>query len=109
MNTLAGIAAALAAIPDAELRALRTALDGASVRGEKLLSWLESALAWETDRRAGVCRRLTGPRAVICRQCDIESSLVALAFLHAPLRNVTGAANLLDATAAALCAAGPVQ
>ena len=102
MGSIADIAAALAVIPDPELRAVRATLDAESVIVPALLTWLEEATRWEIDRRAGCCDELLDPRIAI-GQSDVECSLVVLAILHAPYRNVAGVADFLDATAEVLC------
>lgn len=102
MGSIADIAAALAAIPDRELRALRATLDGESVIVPGLLTWLDEATGWEINRRAGSYDELLDPRTAI-DQGDVECSLVVLAVLSAPFRNVVGVANFLDATAEVLC------
>ena len=112
MSSIAAITAALAAIPDGDLRDLPTILDGETVIVivPELFAWLKAASSWEVDRRAGSHRELPGPRSAILEAGDVECSLVALAFLQATLRNIAGAADFIDATADALCAveaAGP--
>jgi hypothetical protein len=56
MGSIADIAAALAAIPGPELRAVRATLDAESVIVPALLTWLDEATRWEIDRRAGFLR-----------------------------------------------------
>lgn len=110
MDSTADIAAALAAMSERELHALREQLDSETVVVQGLLSWLKRAIDWETGRRAGSCNELPGPRAAIGSESDVECSLVVLALLQAQLRGIIGAARFLDATADALCAfhaAGP--
>ena len=102
MGSIADIAAALAVIPDPELRALRATLDAESVIVPALLTWLDEATRWEIDRRAGSCHELLDPRVAI-GQGDLECSLVVLAILHSLCRSVAGVADFLDATAEVLC------
>jgi len=56
MGSIADIAAALAVIPDPELRALRATLDAESVIVPALLTWLDEATRWEIDRRGRFLR-----------------------------------------------------
>jgi hypothetical protein len=51
-----------------------------------LLAWLEYAVGWEIDRRAGVVYPLLGPHAAI-DDLEIDRSLVALAVLAACFRD----------------------
>ncbi len=102
MDSIADIAAALAAMPDHELHALRATIDGEPVIVPGLLAWLKAATDWEIGHRAGFQDELRGPPAAI-DDGEVECSLVALAILHASFRNVQGVANFLDVTAAALC------
>ena len=108
-GSIADIAAALAAMPEQELHALRAKLDSDSVIVPGLLSWLETAIRWEMDRRAGACHDLPGPRGAVTGESEVECSLVVLAFLQAQLRNLVGAARFLDVTANALCVIDAVE
>jgi hypothetical protein len=87
-GSIADIAAALAAMPEQELHSLRAKLDSESIIVPGLLSWLEAAIGWETNRRAGACHELLGLRATVTGDSEVECSLVALAFLQAQLRNL---------------------
>ena len=98
-----GIAYALAAIADEDLQGLRTVLNEETVAVPALLEWLDAAIGWEVNRRAGSCRTLNHPRTTITDQETRECSVVALAMLYAQLHNVAGVAEFFDVTADALC------
>jgi hypothetical protein len=108
-GSIADIVASLAAMPEQELHALRANLDSESIIVPGLLSWLEAAINWEITRRAGACHELLSPRTAVIRESEVECSLVALAFLQAQLRHLTGAARFLDVTANALCVINAIE
>lgn len=106
MDRLADIIAALAAIPDRELQALRGAIAGVPALVPGLFAWLESATDWEVNRRGGFHYELLGPHSAI-DDTECASSLVALTVLSAQFRNDSRpdsvpVADFLDAAAAAL-------
>jgi hypothetical protein len=103
MDSMADLVAALAAVPDQDLRLLRTAVDGDPPIVTSLSTWLKAATDWEINRRAGAGFGLPDPRAAIGGS-DTESSLVALAILFSRFRRVAPVAHFLDTTATLLCA-----
>jgi hypothetical protein len=103
MDSIAGLTAALAAIPDHQLHFLRATIDQEPVIVPGLSAWLEAATAWEISRRAGARFDLPDPCAAIAGG-EVECSLVALAILGARFREAAGVAHFLDTTAAVLCA-----
>jgi hypothetical protein len=102
MGLTADLAAALAVIPDRELHLLRTTIDREPIVVPALSAWLEAAIAWEIDRRAGARPGFPDPGAAM-DGAEAECSLVALAILCTRLRGAERAAEFLDLTAAALC------
>jgi hypothetical protein len=58
MGSIAGLAAALAVMPDRELRALRAAIDGEPVIAPGLLVWLESGSRLVCHERPTIVRTL---------------------------------------------------
>lgn len=80
MDSPADLAAALATISDRDLCGLRAAIDGSPDVVPGLLAWLESAVDWESSRRAGMFYPLLGPRAAI-DDTETDASLMALAIL----------------------------
>ena len=102
MGTRDGIASALAAMSDDDLRSLRIAIDDEAVFVPELRQWLAAAIDAESARRKGIARDLPDPRAVMKAE-DAERSLVALALLHSAMRPFEHVARFLDVTADALC------
>jgi hypothetical protein len=102
-KSTAAIADALAAIPNRELRALRSVLDDDSVTVPQLLRWLDAATARELSRRAGFEAELECPSVYIRSPGEVESSLVVLAFLHVHLKKHAAVAKFIDTAADALC------
>jgi hypothetical protein len=86
MNFRADLPAALAALGDRDLRGLRAALDGSHNILPGLMAWLEHAVGWEIDRRAGVAYPLLGPHAAF-DDTEFDHSLIALAALAACFRD----------------------
>ena len=74
--------AALAAIPDRELQALRAAIQGSPNIVPGLSAWLEGATDWEINRRAGFDYELLGPIRAIGDE-EVDRSLLTLAVLAA--------------------------
>ena len=106
MNFRADLPAALAALGDRDLRGLRAALDGSHNILPGLMAWLEHAVGWEIDRRAGMAYPLLGPHAAI-PDGEIDRSVVALAVLAACFRdhgrtNSVPVADFLELTARVL-------
>ncbi len=65
---------------------MRAAINGSPNFVPGLLAWLEHAVGWEIDRRAGMLYPLLGPCAAI-DDPEIDQSLVALAVLAACFRD----------------------
>jgi len=105
MGTRADIAAALAALADDDLDALRMAIEDESIFVPQLRRWLATAIGAESGRRSGSAGDVPDPRGVIDAQ-DAERSLVALAILHSALRPFARIAHFLDVTADVLCTRG---
>lgn len=103
MQPIDGIIDALAAISCRDLHSLRAMLSQETIGVPALLAWLDAATDWELNRRTRSCRTLHDPRITIREQGQIETSLVALAVLHAQFRNVAGVTDFLDVTADVLC------
>lgn len=80
MNSSADLTAALATISDRDLRALGAAIEDSPNVVPGLLAWLEAAVAWEVNRRAGMFYPLLGPRAAI-DETETDTSMMALAIL----------------------------
>jgi hypothetical protein len=91
--------AALAAIPERELRGLRLAINGSPGLVPGLSAWLGGATDWELHRRTGFWYHLFGPHAAI-DDTETEASLVALAARFRP--NGSRIADFLDLAAALL-------
>ena len=96
----------LAAIPDRDLDGLRTAIRGSPNAVPGLLAWLDHAVDWEVDRRAGRFYPLQGPRAAI-DDAEFEGSLLILTMLSEQFRHdgregSDAVADLLALTAAVL-------
>lgn len=85
MDSPADLAAALATISDRDLCGLRAAIDGSGDLVPGLLAWLDAAVDWETNRRAGMFYPLLGPRAAI-DDTETDASLLTLAILAAYFR-----------------------
>ena len=85
MESPTDLAAALATISDRDLAGLRAAIGGSPNVVPGLLAWLESAVDWESSRRAGMFYPLLGPRAAI-DDTETDASLMALAVLAACFR-----------------------
>ena len=101
MEPLTDIVAALAAVPDDELLALRTACASVPALVPGLLAWLEAAVDWALNARGGFHYELFGPHAAI-DEYEAGPSLVALAVLSAKFGAGTPIAGFFEATAAAL-------
>ena len=106
MEAVPSLAAALAAIPDRDLDGLRAAIRGSPNAVPGLLAWLDHAVDWEVDRRAGRCYPLQGPRAAI-GYVEIDTSLLMLTMLSDHFRQdgregSEAVADLLTLTAAVL-------
>ena len=104
MDTILDLSAALAAISDQQLSALQLAIDHSPDFARGLLAWLEHAVDWECDRRAGHHYPLQGPHAAI-DIVEVDQSLAALALLAANFRNLSdnhAVADFLDISAATL-------
>jgi hypothetical protein len=84
-ESVTDLATVLAALGECDLHALHAAIDGSPNFAPGLLAWLEHAVGWEIDRRAGVVYPLLGPHAAI-DDPEIDRSLVALAVLAACFR-----------------------
>jgi hypothetical protein len=82
---LTRVAAALATIPEGELRGLRRAIDNSPDLVPGLPAWLEGTVDWELHCRRGFVYHLFGPHAAI-DDTEAEASLVALAVLAARYR-----------------------
>jgi len=105
MDSTAGFAVALAAIPDDELRSFRAGLYVEVAIAPDLMVWLEAAAGWEMDRRAGRHREMSD----LCAtndEAEMECNLVALAILQASFTSAERIVELLDLTAELLCANG---
>ena len=89
------IAAALAAISDDELQALHAATVGAPAVVPGLQAWLEAAVDWAINDRAGFHYELLGPHAAIDDN-EAAPSLLALAVLSARFGDGTPIADFLD-------------
>ena len=106
MAMLRDIAAALASIPERELRGFRLAIDNSPHLVPGLSAWLEGTVDWELHRRRWFVYHLFGPHAAI-DDTEAEASLVALAVLAARYRadwrvDADRAADFLDLSAALL-------
>jgi len=77
---LVDIRAALAAIPEHDLYTLRATIEVAPNAVPGLLAYLDHAVDWEIDRRAGQSYALRGPMAAIPDE-EVAASLDALAIL----------------------------
>lgn len=97
------IVVALAAISRENLQGLRETLSQEFIPVLTLREWLDAAIDWELNRRTRICRALHDPRITIREPGQLETSLVALAMLHAQFRDVEGVPDFLDMTADVLC------
>jgi hypothetical protein len=86
MDSPADLTAALATICDRDLHSLRTAIEGSPNVVPGLLAWLEAAVDWEINRRAGMFYPLLGPLAAI-DDTEADVSLVTLTILAACFRS----------------------
>jgi hypothetical protein len=77
---LVDIRAALAAIPEQDLYTLRATVEVAPNVVPGLLAYLDHAVAWEIDRRAGQSYALQPPMAAIPDD-EVAASIDALAIL----------------------------
>ena len=80
VESLATIRAALEAVPDQDLDTLRATMGVAPNAVPGLLAYLDHAVGWELDRRAGQSYALHPPRAAIPDD-EVAASLDALAVL----------------------------
>ena len=85
MDSPSALTAVLATIPDRDLHGLGLAIDGSPNVVPGLLAWLEAAVDWEVNRRAGMFYPLLGPRAAI-DDTETDASLMTLAILAACFR-----------------------
>jgi hypothetical protein len=85
MDLPAAVAAALATISYRDLRGLSAAIGNSPNIVPGLLAWLDTAVDWEIDRRAGIFYPLLGPRAAI-DDTELNTSLMTLAVLVACFR-----------------------
>src|SRR2546430_1369713 len=85
MDSPIDVTAALATIPDRDLHSLDFAIDASPNVVPGLLAWLEAAVDWEINRRAGMFYPLLGPRAAI-DDTETDVSLKTLAILAACFR-----------------------
>jgi hypothetical protein len=85
MDSPIAVTAALATIPDRDLHGLGFAIDVAPDVVPGLLAWLEAAVDWEINRRAGMFYPLLGPRAAI-DDTETDVSLTMLTVLAACFR-----------------------
>jgi len=106
MDSPIDVTAALATIPDRDLHGLDFAIDASPNVVPGLLAWLEAAVDWEINRRAGMFYPLLGPRAAI-DDTETDVSLATLAILAACFRGdgrreSTSVATFLELTAVTL-------
>lgn len=85
MDSPSALTAVLATIPDRDLHGLGLAIDGSPNVVPGLLAWLDAAVHWEVNRRAGMFYPLLGPRAAI-DDTETDASLITLAILAACFR-----------------------
>jgi len=85
MDLPADVAAVLATISYRDLRGLSAAIGNSPNIVPGLLAWLDSAVDWEIDRRAGIFYPLFGPRAAI-DDTELNTSFTTLAVLVACFR-----------------------
>ena len=85
MDSPIDVTVALATIPDRDLHGLDFAIDASPNVVPGLLAWLEAAVDWEINRRAGMFYPLLGPRAAI-DDTETDVSLATLAVLAACFR-----------------------
>lgn len=85
MDSRSALTAVLATIPDRDLHGLGLAIDGSPNVVPGLLAWLQAAVDWEVNRRAGMFYPLLGPRAAI-DDTETDASLMTLAILAACFR-----------------------
>ncbi len=90
----------IAAIDDGDLRALHDATEQAAQVVPGLLAWLEHAIGWELDRRAGFDYRLGWPAEAIPPEEEAASVVAARAmavpFRHTVERDTSAIAHLLE-------------
>lgn len=99
---LRAVAAALAALTDAELLALICAANGSLQAAPGFLAWVEHVADWETRRRAGLDFVLQPPDAAI-DPCEDAASLAAAMMLRKQFaRHVPRVAALFAAIVGAL-------
>ena len=106
MDSPSALTAVLATIPERDLHGLGLAIDGSPNVVPGLLAWLEAAVDWEVNRRAGMFYPLLGPRAAI-DDTETDASLMTLAILAACFRGdgrseSEPVAEFLELTAATL-------
>jgi hypothetical protein len=106
MDSPSALTAVLATIPDRDLHGLGLAIDGSPNVVPGLLAWLETAVDWEVNRRAGMFYPLLGPRAAV-DDTETDASLMTLAILAACFRGdgrseSEPVAEFLELTAATL-------
>ncbi len=100
---LDSVRAALAAIPDRDLRAFSAAAESSTGLVGGLVAWLEHAAGWEIDRRADHHYPLREPMEAM-EVIEIPDSLLALAVLELQFRHDAGhEAIAVFLTAAADC------
>ena len=90
----------LSQVSSDDLAALRGATEGVPQLVPGLLAWLEHAIGWELDRRAGFEYRLGWPTDAIPPE-EEAASVVAVLAMAAPFRHTAGRdasdiADLLD-------------
>jgi hypothetical protein len=103
---LTRLVALLSHVGTDDLAALRSAVDGVSGYEDAprsisgLLAWLEHAVGWELDRRAGVEYRLGRPTEAIAHEdvemCVIAVLAIATSFRHTVGRDTSDIADLLE-------------
>jgi hypothetical protein len=97
------IAAALAAIPEDDLRSLSAELYREAALAPDLMLWLVAAAGWELERRAGRRADDLTPCAT-SDEAEVECNLVALAILRVSFSSADPVVALLDVAADVLCA-----
>lgn len=103
MDTLADLALRLAEISDRDLQRLRATIEAAPNTVPGLLAWLEHAVDWESDNRAGRVYPLLGPMSAIPDD-ERTNSINAANLLAAKFRaNNAEIAALFDLVGAILC------
>ena len=98
-DRLERFAALLAEVDSAELEAMRRAAEEAPQLVPGLLAWLEHAIGWELDRRAGRVYRLAWPVEAIPPEEEAASIATAMAMAEAfrpsETRDTSAIADLL--------------